>query len=142
MYRKLTILLKSGRRVRKKPGGFTLTEVVVASTLLLVAIVPVLKALTGSYLASISIERRTTSLVLAQAKLHDITTRSIYYYASSFNETDTALGDSYFCSVTDAAIHADLRGLTITTGYDADGDNTLDGNEVLVTIVTQLARRW
>jgi type II secretory pathway pseudopilin PulG len=142
MYRRLTILLKGGRGVRKKPGGFTLTEVVVASTLLIIAIVPVLKALTGSYLASTLIEQRTTSLVLAQAKLHNITTRSIYYYDSSLNETDTALGDSYFCNVNDVAVHADLRGLTITVGYDADGDSTLDGNEVLVTLATRLARRW
>jgi len=142
MYRRLTILLKGDRRVRKKPGGFTLTEVVVASTLLILAIVPILKALTGSYLASASIEQKTSSLFLAQAKLNEIKARSIYDYASSLDETNTALGDSYFCSVNDVAVHADLRGMTITVGYDSDGDNTLDGNEVLVTLVTRLARRW
>ncbi len=142
MYRGLSILLKGDRPVRKKPGGFTLTEVVVASTLLILAIVPILKALTGSYLASTSIERKTSSLFLAQAKLDEIKARSIYDYASSFNETDTSLGDSYYCSVNDAAVHADLRGITIIAGYDVDSDNTLDGDEVLVTIITQLARRW
>ena len=142
MYRGLTILLKGGRPVRKKPGGFTLTEVVVASTLLIVAIIPILKALTGSYLASTSIERKTSSLFLAQAKLDEIKARSIYDYASSFDETNTSLGDSYFCTVKDVAVHADLRGVTIIIGYDTNSDNTLDGNEVLVTIVTQLAKRW
>jgi len=142
MYRGLNILLKGVRRVRKSAGGFTLTEVVVASTLLIVAIVPILKALTGSYLASTSIERKTSSLFLSQAKLDEIKARSIYDYASSFDETNTSLGDSYFCNVNDVAVHADLRGLTITVGYDTDSDNTLDGDEVLVTIITQLARRW
>lgn len=142
MYRRLTILLKGGRRVRKKRGGFTLTEVVVASTLLIIAIVPILKALTGSYMASISIERKTSSLFLSQAKLDEIKARSIYDYDSSFDETNTSLGDSYFCTVNDVAVHADLRGITIIVGYDADGDNTLDGDEVLVTIITQLAKRW
>ena len=142
MYRKLTILFKGGRVIRKRPGGFTLTEVVVASTLLIVAIVPILKALTGSYLVSTSIEQKTSSLFLAQAKLDEIKARSIYDYAGSFNETNTDLGDSYLCTVTDAAVHADLRTIAIAVGYDTDGDNTLDGGEVLVTIVTQLAKRW
>ena len=142
MYRKLTILFKGGRPVRKRAGGFTLTEVVVASTLLIVAIVPILKGLTGSYLASTSIEHKTSSLFLSQAKLDEIKARSIYDYASSFNETSTDLGDSYLCTVKDATVHADLRGITIIVGYDTDGDNTLDGGEVLVTITTQLARRW
>ncbi len=142
MYRGLTILLKDSCPVRTKPGGFTLTEVVVASTLLILAIVPILKALTGSYLASTLIEQKTSSLFLAQAKLDEIKARSIYDYASSFDETNTALGDSYFCTVKDVAVHADLRGVTIIAGYDANSNNTLDGDEVLVTIVTQLARRW
>ncbi len=142
MYRRLSSLLKRGRRVKKRAGGFTLTEVVVASTLLIVAIVPILKALTGSYLASTLIERKTSSFFLSQAKLDEIKARSIYDYASSFDETNTSLGDSYFCTVKDVAVHADLRVITIIVGYDTDSDNTLDGDEVLVTIVTQLARRW
>ncbi len=88
MYRGLSILFKGGRRIRKRPGGFTLTEVVVASTLLILAIVPILKALTGSYLASTLIERKTSSLFLSHAKLDEIKARSIYDYASSFDETE------------------------------------------------------
>ncbi len=42
MYRGLRILLKGVRRARKRAVGFTLTEVVVASTLLILAIVPIL----------------------------------------------------------------------------------------------------
>ncbi len=121
MYRGLTILLKGDCPVRKKPGGFTLTEVVVASTLLILAIVPILKALTGSYLASTLIERKTSSLFLAQAKLDEIKARSIYDYAGSFDETNTALGDSYFCTVNDAAVHADLVVDTVVVDEALEG---------------------
>ncbi len=82
MCRKLTIRRHIGNR-----AAFTLTEVVVASTLLILAIVPILKGLTSVHVNSIIIERKTRSLTLAQAKLNEIKARSIYDYTSDFTET-------------------------------------------------------
>ena len=67
------------------PAGFTLTEVVVASALLIVAISPILKALTSAHLNTTIIEHKTRSLTLAQAKLDEIKARSIYNYTNSGN---------------------------------------------------------
>jgi len=50
-------------------AGVTLTEVVVASSLLVMAIIPILKALTAATLAATKIEWKTQSLAFAQAKL-------------------------------------------------------------------------
>ena len=137
MCRRLTIRRHIGNR-----AAFTLTEVVVASALLIVAIVPILKGLTGVHLNSSIIERKTISLTLAQTKLDEIKARSVYNYTTNFTETNNSIDGSYLCSVKDGAISANLRSVAVTVGYDLDGDNALGGSEVYVTLETLIARRW
>ena len=124
--------------------GFTLTEVVVASALLIIAMVPILKALTTSYLSTVTIERETRSLILAQAKLDGIKARSIYYYTNggaSFAENNTSLDGSYLCNVADDSGDP-LKTITVSVGFDHNGDSTLAADEIQVTLTTLLARRW
>ncbi|MHC4617319.1 MAG: type IV pilus modification PilV family protein [Planctomycetota bacterium] len=124
------------------PLGLTLTEVVVASALLVIAIVPILKALTSAHVTGSIIERRTRSLLLAQAKLDEIRARSIYNYAANFTENHLSLDGSYFCSVVDSAKSADLRQISVSVGYDSNGDTSLTDAEIEITLTTLLARRW
>ncbi len=70
--------------------GVTLTEVVVASGLLLIAVVPVLRALTIAQITDRVIERKTRSLTLAQRELERIRAASMYHYDDSFAETSRA----------------------------------------------------
>lgn len=121
--------------------GFTLTEVIVASALLITAIVPILKALTSVHVNSITIERKTRSLNLAQAKLDDIKARSIYNYNTNFKETDVSLDGSFFGSVMVSPLSPNLRMVTVVTGYDIDNSNSLSAAEILVTLETLFAKR-
>ena len=129
-----------GRRSRR--SGFTLTEVVVASSLLIVAMVPILKGLTGAHLTSTLIERKTRSLVLAQAKLDDIKARTIYNYAGSYSEVNTALETNYLCTVKDAAVGTGLRQIAVAVGFDTNGNGSLGAGETTVVLETQIAKRW
>jgi Tfp pilus assembly protein PilV len=122
--------------------GFTLTEVVVASALLIIAMVPILKALTSAHVSTAFIEYKTRSLTLAQAKLDEIKARSIYHYTDTFAETDLSLDGSYLCNVQDSGPGTDLRTVTVSVGYDVNGDITLATDEIEVTLATLLARRW
>jgi len=126
---------------RRFPTGFTITEVVIASALLVIAISPILKALTTGFVSSAVVERKTRSLTLAQAKLDEIKARSIYSYSSSFTENDTSLDGSYLCNVTDDSGDP-LRTITVSVGYDLNDDSTLAADEIEVTLTTLLARRW
>ena len=128
--------------VHKKQGGFTIMEVVVAASLLIIAMVPILKALTAVHLNSTLIERKTKSLLLAQAKLDDIKARTIYSYSSSYDQSDTVLETSYLCNVTDTGSGSDIRTMTVSVGFDTDGDNGLDAEEIEVTLMTYIANRW
>ena len=128
--------------IKNRNAGFTLTEVVMASVLLLVAMVPILKGLTASHLGSVIIEHRTRSLAFAQTKLEEIKARSIYSYASSFTESGTSLEGDYLCNVSDRPVGSNLRSITVSVGYDDSGNGTLSGNEILVSLNTLLAKRW
>ena len=137
---------RSGLASPGKPGkrtkGITLIEVVIASTLLTLAIIPILKALISAHAGSIIIERRTRSLVLAETKLDDILARSIYNYDQDFSGSNLSLDGVYLCAVTDTPVTSDLRKVTVAVGYDASGDNTLAVGEVEVRLATLIARRW
>ena len=127
---------------KTRASGFTLIEVLMASMLLTVAMVPILKGLTSAHILDVKIERRMRSLTLAEAKLEDIKGRSVYSYSSDFNESSSALEGSYLCTVTDTPVDANLRTILLSVGYDDDGDGALDDSEIQVTLKTLLANRW
>jgi len=131
-------------QIANLPAGFTLTEVIVASALLIIAMVPILRAMTSAHVSSTSIEYKTRSLTLAQAKLDEIKARSIYDYTkggSSFAESNTSVDGSYRCNVTDDSGDP-LKTIAVSVGYDLNGDITLAADEIEVTLTTYLARRW
>jgi len=130
------------RATSHAPAGFTLTEVVVASAILIIAIVPILKALTSAHVSTTIIEHRTRSLTLAQAKLDEIRARSIYDYTGTFTEVNTSLDGPYLCKVLDNSVSANLRRITVAVGYDVNGNNSLQPDEIEVTLATLVARRW
>jgi hypothetical protein len=128
--------------INKNCKAFTITEVVVASLLLAVAMIPILKALTSANLSTIVIEQKTRSLTLAQAKLDEIKARSIYHYSSSYTQTNISLGGSYLCNVSDSGSGGNLRTIIVSVGFDLNGDSNLASDEIQVTLATLIARRW
>ncbi len=144
MHRKLNTLSASFCRKIKVRAGLSIIEVVIASALLIVAMVPILKSLTIAQASSIKIDYKTRSLILAQAKLDEIKARSIYNYTNggdSFGQSNTPLGISYLCNVTDDSVDP-LKTISVSVGYDTNGNSILNGDEVQVTLTTLLARRW
>lgn len=126
---------------QKRKKGFTITEVVVASGLLIIAIIPILKALTGVHISSRIIEHRTNSLIYAQAKLDEVKARSIYNYDDSFSQTNSVISGSYLCNIDDTSINSNLRKITVSVGYDSDDNSLLGSSEIELTLSTLIAKR-
>ena len=126
---------------RARCSGVTLTEAVVASTLLLISIIPLLKALTTTHGMDRAIERKSWSLLLAQQELERIRARSIYRYDESFRVNSQALQDGFLCTVTDDG-HPTLRTVTVAVGLDRNDDGSLATEEIEASLTTSLARRW
>lgn len=120
----------------------TLTEVVTASALLIIAMVPILKGLTSAHLGTMIIERKSRSLILAQAKLDELKAYSIYHYSDSFTETNLSLDGPYLCNAEDSSINDNLRKVTVSVGYDLNSNNILESDEIEVTLATYIAKRW
>lgn len=142
MRRKLTRFLRTKTPAARKSKGVTITEVVIAISLLIIAIVPILKALTSAHVTSSIIERKTNSLIFAQAKLDEIKARSIYNYGESFSQINTSLEGLYLCNVEDTSVNANLRQIKVSVGNDLNSNSTLDINEIEVALTTLIARRW
>jgi Tfp pilus assembly protein PilV len=134
MYRKL---INSKQR-----AGITISEVLIASLLLITATVPILKALTGAQAASVRIDRKSQSLMLARAKIEEIRVRTIYDYGNSYSADSTTLGGSYLCNISDSAVSSNLRQIVVSAGFDENANGTLGGDEISVTLQTLIARRW
>jgi Tfp pilus assembly protein PilV len=134
--------IKDSGRTCNRRAGFTVIEVVVASVLLAAAMVPILKALTIAYVTSSAIEQKTRSLMYAQSKLDEIRLSSIYNYDTSYAAANVSLGNSYFYSVSDVSSGSDLRTITVSVGYDTNGNGTLSSDEIHITLSTLIARRY
>ncbi len=122
-------------------AGVTLTEAVVASGLLLISIVPLLKAMTTAHGMDRVVDRKSWSLLLAQQELERVRARSIYHYDESLAVTSHPLGEGFLCTITDNR-HETLRTVTVAVGLDRNGDGSLAPSEVEVNLRTALARRW
>lgn len=128
------------RARRQWRSGLTLSEVIVASGLLVISIVPILRALAIGQATDRAIEGKTRSLMFAQQELERIAGRSIYHYEESFVSSES-LGGGYLCTVSDDC-DPDLREIVVSVGLDANDDGLLGVDEIDVRLATQLARRW
>ena len=142
MRRELNKLSLSPTIAKRKADGFTFTEVIVASSLLALAMVPILRALTQAHLGSVIIERRTRCLTLAQTKIDDVKARSIYAWDDDFNADDESLDGAYLGTTNFQNAGTDLKRLTVSVGYDLDGNSQLDAGEIDITLITLVAKRW
>ncbi len=115
-----------------------------ASALLLVALVPILKALTIAHTTDTIIDHRTRSLMLAQGKLAEIRARALLNFPAenALEETGTALGGSYLCNVTDSTYTGREENLRfdVAVGYDANGNGTLAADEIEVQLSTYVTK--
>jgi hypothetical protein len=117
----------------------TLAEVIVASALLVIAIAPLLRALTAAQVEDRAIERKSWSLLLAQQELEYIRARCIRYYDTSYRVSSKPVRDGYLCTVVDDG-DGHLRTVTVSVGLDQDNDGVLSTDEVEVSLSTRLAR--
>jgi Tfp pilus assembly protein PilV len=130
------------RRPRFKfKKGYTLTEVLVASALLIAVSVPMFKALTANYIFSNAIKYKTKSVICAKSRLDRARAIAAGEYNTALAESNADAGDGYLCSVSDTGFAANIRTVSVLAGYDKDEDGTLDSDETQITLTTLIARR-
>lgn len=133
--------LEKWKRCKKRFRGVTITEVVIATGLLAVAMVPMLKALTSSHVNNRVIEQKSKSIILAESKMEQIRAESIYNFEDSFDENSSELEENYLCKVSDNG-NSDLKKITVSVGYDENENGVLQNKEINITLSTYIARRY
>ena len=129
---------RSHKRGSKCLAGMTITEVVVASGLLVIALVPTLRALGTATLTQTKIAWKTQSLALARGKLDEIRARCVHHYGDSFTQSSVVLDGAYLCNISDGG-DTNLKLLTVAVGYDVDSNGSLSNDETEVTLATYIA---
>ncbi|GEM_PF-514142 len=134
-------LLQKKFRSKKLVSGFTLVEVLVASALLIFAMVPILKAITQIHTNTVIIERRTKSLNFAKSQINQLQAKSIYNFDNILSQSDLALDNLYLCNISSSSVNTNLKKIVVSVGMDRNQNGTLGSDEVEVTLQTQIARR-
>lgn len=120
--------------------GLSLVEVVVASTLLVVGLAPLFRALTLAQATTRRVETMSQSLVRAQAFLGRVRSQAEDTYSRSLAVTSEDLGDDYLATVTDDR-HVALRTVSVAVGLDENRNGELSEGEIQVTLTSSIARR-
>lgn len=118
--------------------GMTFTEVLVATLILSLAMVPILRAMGSVHLFSAKMEKNSRCLILAQNQMEELKARAASDYASCRSVSNKDLGEGYLCSI---AADGDslFRIVSVSVGYDENQNGLLDTEEVLLTLRTGIA---
>ncbi|MFH0731527.1 MAG: prepilin-type N-terminal cleavage/methylation domain-containing protein [Candidatus Omnitrophota bacterium] len=128
--------------------GFTLIEAIASVLLIGVAIVPIAKILTQSFVISTKEERFTKVVFLAERKIEEVKNKALYDFNTDRDQSATAFTDTGFTNykytVADNIIEDDdsaLKQIQVIVWHDEDNDNAVDANEESITLDTKIAER-
>ncbi len=155
----------------RKQGGFTIVEIVVVITLMILAIAPIAKVIASALEASNEEMYLTQCAFLAQMKIEEIRSRASCYTTPGATDTCPISGDSsdfeqdftqtaaqcslpspfdrYDCVTATSFRVAPSAGsdtggfkvIQVRVWYDKDGDATFDAGEASVFLETQLTQK-
>lgn len=125
---------------RRNYRAITLMEVLIASALLAVALVPIFQVLTRGMTLARDVQLRTTAAFLAEKEMETALATAAEDFGVNLTKPSKDLGDGYLVTIDGGQEAEALRKtFSVQVGWDTDGDGTLDGDEVLVTFVTRAA---
>jgi len=121
--------------------GFTLVEVLASVLILAGAIVTIIKYSADGLAASLEIERRTKSTLLAESEMEKIKNALRKSFDTDFTAWPSSPGNNYLASRTVTDVSSTLKTVEVSVGYDANGDGTLGADEIMVTMTTKIVKR-
>ncbi len=129
------------RSLRSK--AFTLIEVLGSMVILAGAIVGVILCNADGLAASKNIERKVKSTLLAESEMERIKGSLAQDFDQTFNDNHVDLGESYLAknSVRNVSGRPELKEIDVTVGHDTNGNGNLGGDEIMFTLVTQVAEQ-
>ena len=124
--------MAAGRRLA---SGVTLAEVLVASALLGMALVPAFDMVTRGLVLARDVQTRSTAAFLAEREMEDALAKAGCNFSPNLAKSSQPLGDGYLVTVTQSA-GAHRKAVHVEVGHDADASGALSAGEVLVALST------
>jgi Tfp pilus assembly protein PilV len=126
---------------RIKTKGFTFVEVLASILILAGVITPFILYAADNLTVSMEIERKVKSTLLAEGEMEKIKNVLRKSFDTDFTAWSSILGDSYLASRTSTDVSSTLKIIGVSVGYDADKNDSLEPDEIMVTLTTQYAKR-
>ena len=124
--------MAAGRRLA---SGVTLAEVLVASALLGVALVPAFDMVTRGLVLARDVQTRSTAAFLAEREMEDALAKAARNFSLNVAKSSQPLGDGYLVTVTQT-VGSRRKTVHVEVGHDADASGALSAGEVLVALST------
>lgn len=121
--------------------GFTLVEVLASVLILAGSIVTIILHAADALAASMEIEQKTKSTLLAASEMEKIKGSLRKSFGTDFTTWPTEIADGYLAARTATDSSATLKIVEVSVGYDANADSLLAADEIMVTLVTQNVKR-
>jgi hypothetical protein len=122
-------------------SGLTLVELILASALLVVAMVPILNAAARASTTAQTIDWRTRATFLAQQQMESILAQASENFGQDFTRDWLDLGDGYRAKVQQSPLALLKKMIIVRVGRDGNGNGQLEDTEVLATLATIVADR-
>ena len=124
-------------------SGYTLLEIIMAISILSIALIPLMEMLPQALLLDAQLERETKIAFLAQRRSEAVKSRAIYDFAQDYTESATAfpLPDSAFKYTVSDDQGAEIKEIAVTVWYDGDGDDSVGEDEEQIILYTKFAKR-
>ena len=123
---------------RSNQRGLTLIEVLVASALLGLALVPAFDMVARGMVLARDVEVRSRAVFLAEREMETALATATENFSTSLAKQSADLGDGYRATVTESTSGL-LKTVAVQVGFDADRNGALSSGEVLATFATVVA---
>ena len=121
-----------------RQSGLTLLEVLVASVLLGIALVPAFDMVTRGMVLARDVEVRSRAVFLAEREMETALAAAGQDFGTSLAKQSADLGGGYRATVTET-VSGLKKTVAVQVGFDADRNRTLSSGEVLATFATVVA---
>ncbi len=139
---RLGLEIRSSRALSVE-NGYTLLEIIMAISILSIALIPLMEMLPRALLLDAQLERETKIAFLAQRKSEAVKSRAIYAFDQDYSESAIAFlpPDSTFKYTVSDDQGVEIKEIAVTVWYDENGNDIADEDEEKITLYTKIAKR-
>ena len=140
---RMVMIIPEKQNALSLADGYTLLEVLLAISIMSIALIPLMEMLPQALLLDAQLEREAKAAFLAQRKLEEVKSKAIYDFDQDYTESATAFPspDSAFKYTVSDDQGAEIKEIAVNVWYDKDGNGSAGSDEEQIELNTKIAKR-